>query len=171
MSVRGILHLTLPAAGRYGWECTGPGPGDAYIRVARAKATWVPRVSARGDRCRRCTTRRDTTCTVPPPPQAPGSTDPPPPLLRAPRSPWLPGHPSGAGDWSRPSDGPHWPQSCSRGPIFQIEKLTLQALKCFAPASCEGLNSDLSEWGALVAPIILNTKSMLGALRETFPCS
>lgn len=98
----------------------------------------------------------------------PVGTDPPPPLLRAPRSPWLPEHPSGSSNSSRPSGGPHWPRSCSRGPIFQIEKLTLQALKSFLRASFPG-ELELQSV-RIVPPIILNMKSMLGALRETLPC-
>lgn len=171
MSDRGALHLTLPAAGCCGWNCTGTGAGDAYVRVARAKATWAPRVSARGDGCRRCTTRRDRTCTVPPPPQAPGRHGPAPSFAPGSQEPLA----AGASFRRRQLVPPLWRHLLASillwGPIFQIEKLTLQALKCFAPASREGSNSSLSEWGALVAPIILNMKSMPGALRETFPCS
>lgn len=78
VSVRGAPHLPLPAAGRCGWECAGAGAEDAYVRGARAKAARAPQVTAGGDCCGLCTTRRDTTCSVPPPPQAPGRHGPAP---------------------------------------------------------------------------------------------
>lgn len=78
VSVRGALHLTLPGAGRCGWKCTGTGAGagDAYVRVARAKATWVPRVSGRRLPAVHGAARQDVHS--PPPPGHPGGTDPPP---------------------------------------------------------------------------------------------
>ena len=49
VSAGGAVHFPLPAAGRSGWACAGAAAGDAYVRVARAKAAPAPRVTAGGD--------------------------------------------------------------------------------------------------------------------------
>lgn len=88
MSVRGALHLTLPGASRCGWKCTGTGAGDAYVRVARAKATWVPRVSGRRLPALHDAARQDVHSPSPQSPRAPGRHGPAPLLCSG-----LPGAP------------------------------------------------------------------------------
>lgn len=97
-------------------------------------------------------------------------TDPPPPLLRA---------PGARGCWSillaqatRPA--PRWPALASvlrsGGPIFQIEKLTLQALKCFAPAS-RGVELHYVRMGRFSCPHNSGRVKSIQGVPETFPCS
>lgn len=96
-------------------------------------------------------------------------TDPPPPLL---------GAPGARGCWSillaqatRPAPlvARIGLSPALGGPIFQIEKLTLQALNCFAPAP-EGSNFTV-RMGRSSCPNNTGRVKSIQGVSETFPCS
>lgn len=171
VSAAGAVHLPLPAAGRSGWACAGAAAGDAYVRVARAKAARAPRVTAGGDGGGRRATRRDVRRPSPPPtagdclrepsaqPWDPSSRIPRPSPLGSPAGEHLP-----RAGTARPcpprAQGGRWrPYSCSRAHFADGEAEGTEPSDASREVP-EGSNPGLSESGAQVSPIILEVAQL-----------